>query len=72
MDTLLGQLSAPDLVVTLDVGGLLLGDGEVEVLLADEMRPAAAARALRAVAEVLVERARVLDGLDPARPKGWT
>lgn len=70
----LGQLSVQDLTaVPLDEGGLLLTDGEYEVLLVDEVgAPGDAARALRAVAEVLVERARVLDGRDPSRPKGWT
>ena len=70
----LGQLSVQDLTaVPLDEGGLLLTDGEYEVLLVDEVgSPGAAARALRAVAERLVERARVLDGQDPSRPKGWT
>lgn len=70
----LGQLSVQDLaVVPLDEGGLLLTDGEYEVLLVDEVgSPAAAARAYRLLSEAALERARVLDGQDPSRPKGWT
>ena len=69
------QLTAQSLVADQDdeLGGVSIGDGEEALLLLDAVgSPAEAARAYRAVAKVLLERARALDGRDPARPKGWT